>query len=76
MPRNGRDMLNRTARLSRTIFVVGLVIGLTLPAAPATAQTQPLPGLIKIVVPFAAGASTDLAARAVATELADRPALG
>ena len=33
---------------------------------------QPLPALIKIIVPFAAGASTDAAARAVASELAKR----
>lgn len=46
---------------------------LALAALPAFAQ-QPaaLPPLIKIVVPFAAGASTDAAARAVATELAKR----
>ncbi|HSV83809.1 MAG TPA: tripartite tricarboxylate transporter substrate-binding protein [Ramlibacter sp.] len=44
----------------------------TLFAAAASAQPQQLPPLIKIIVPFAAGASTDAAARAVATELAKR----
>ena len=38
----------------------------------AWAQQTPLPPLIKIIVPFAAGASTDVAARAVAAELAKR----
>lgn len=38
----------------------------------ALAQPAPLPPLIKIIVPFAAGASTDAAARAVASELAKR----
>jgi len=41
-------------------------------AAPASAQQAALPPLIKIVVPFAAGASTDVAARAVAAELSKR----
>lgn len=36
------------------------------------AQSAPLPPLIKIIVPFAAGASTDIAARAVAKELTAR----
>lgn len=39
---------------------------------PASAQQTPLPPLIKIIVPFAAGASTDAAARAVASELGRR----
>jgi tripartite-type tricarboxylate transporter receptor subunit TctC len=38
----------------------------------AWSQQAPLPPLIKIIVPFAAGASTDAAARAVATELSKR----
>ena len=41
-------------------------------AAPALAQQTPLPAQIKIVVPFAAGASTDAAARVFATEFAKR----
>jgi tripartite-type tricarboxylate transporter receptor subunit TctC len=41
-------------------------------AVDASAQQVPLPPLIKIIVPFAAGASTDAAARAVATELSKR----
>jgi tripartite-type tricarboxylate transporter receptor subunit TctC len=45
---------------------------LTLLALPAFAQPAELPPLIKIVVPFAAGASTDAAARAVASELSKR----
>lgn len=38
----------------------------------AMSQQPQLPALIKIIVPFAAGASTDAAARAVAAELAKR----
>ncbi len=46
---------------------------LVLLAAPAAfAQQAALPPLIKIVVPFAAGASTDVTARAVANQLATR----
>lgn len=45
---------------------------ISLVAFSAMAQQTPLPPLIKIVVPFAAGASTDAAARAVASELAKR----
>jgi tripartite-type tricarboxylate transporter receptor subunit TctC len=41
-------------------------------AAPVAAQPTPLPAQIKIIVPFAAGASTDAAARAVASELGKR----
>jgi tripartite-type tricarboxylate transporter receptor subunit TctC len=41
-------------------------------AVNALAQQPPLPALIKIIVPFAAGASTDAAARAVAAELSKR----
>jgi tripartite-type tricarboxylate transporter receptor subunit TctC len=41
-------------------------------AISAKAQQLQLPPLIKIIVPFAAGASTDAAARAVAAELAKR----
>jgi len=46
---------------------------LALAAAPVFAQQQAeLPPLIKIIVPFAAGATTDGLARATATELAAR----
>lgn len=46
---------------------------LTLLVSPlAHAQSAPLPPLIKILVPFAAGASTDIAARVVAKELTAR----
>lgn len=46
---------------------------LTLLVSPlAHAQSAPLPPLIKIMVPFAAGASTDIAARVVAKELTAR----
>lgn len=49
------------------------VLALTVFAIPAAqAQPAPLPPLIKIIVPFAAGASTDIAARAVAQELTKR----
>jgi len=51
---------------------LAILASCTLFAAAASAQPQQLPPLIKIVVPFAAGASTDAAARAVATELAKR----
>ncbi len=44
----------------------------TLLAVSAFAQQPALPPLIKIIVPFAAGASTDAAARAVAAELSKR----
>lgn len=46
---------------------------LALIASPvAHAQSTPLPAIIKIIVPFAPGASTDAAARAVASELSKR----
>jgi tripartite-type tricarboxylate transporter receptor subunit TctC len=41
-------------------------------SSPVVAQQTPLPAQIKIIVPFAAGASTDAAARAVASELGKR----
>ncbi len=53
------------------ILKATLALSLVL-AAPAFAQQAQLPPLIKIIVPFAAGASTDAAARAVAAELAKR----
>lgn len=50
-----------------------LLSTLALLASPAArAQPAPLPPLIKIIVPFSAGASTDAAARAVAKELSVR----
>lgn len=50
-----------------------LLVLLAFLAPPVTrAQSVPLPPLIKIIVPFAAGASTDAAARAVANELSKR----
>jgi tripartite-type tricarboxylate transporter receptor subunit TctC len=47
-------------------------LAITVAATPAAAQQTPLPPQIKIIVPFAAGASTDAAARAVASELGKR----
>jgi len=52
------------------IFFSGLVLLAATNAA--LAQQVQLPPLIKIVVPFAAGASTDLTARAVAVQLGRR----
>jgi tripartite-type tricarboxylate transporter receptor subunit TctC len=51
----------------RTLVAAAVVV-----CAPAVAQQVPLPPQIKIIVPFAAGASTDAAARAVASELGKR----
>lgn len=45
---------------------------LALLVSPAIAQQTQLPALIKIVVPFAAGATADATGRAVASELAKR----
>jgi tripartite-type tricarboxylate transporter receptor subunit TctC len=56
----------------KTVTLAARLAALALAALPAMAQQAPLPSLIKIVVPFAAGASTDVAARAVASELAKR----
>ncbi|MEY4100164.1 MAG: hypothetical protein RL300_1335 [Pseudomonadota bacterium] len=51
-------------------FISGIAL---IAAAPAVfAQQVPLPPLIKIVVPFAAGASTDVTARAIASQLSTR----
>lgn len=51
-------------------FISGLALIATAPAV--VAQQVPMPPLIKIVVPFAAGASTDIAARAIASQLSTR----
>jgi len=49
------------------------LVALAFLASPeARAQSTPLPPLIKIIVPFAPGASTDAAARVVASELSRR----
>jgi tripartite-type tricarboxylate transporter receptor subunit TctC len=45
---------------------------IVLAGAPAMAQQTPLPPLIKIVIPFAAGSTADATARAVASDLAKR----
>ncbi len=55
-----------------SIFLKAALALSSLLAANAFAQQPQLPPLIKIIVPFAAGASTDAAARAVAAELAKR----
>jgi len=41
-------------------------------ALPAVAQQAPMPPLVKLIVPFAAGGSTDVLARTVATQLGAR----
>ena len=53
-------------------FAAPLVTLAFLASPAARAQLAPLPPVIKIIVPFAAGASTDAAARAVASELSKR----
>lgn len=54
-------------------FPAAPLLALAVLTSPAVrAQSAPLPRVIKIIVPFAPGASTDTAARAVASELARR----
>src|SRR5690349_11813028 len=53
-------------------FIAPLVTLACLASPAARAQSTPLPPLIKIIVPFAPGASTDAAARVVASELSRR----
>ncbi len=57
--------------------LLSTVMLLTLPVLPTAASAQqqgpvPIPPLIKLIVPFAAGASTDVIARAIAMQLGPR----
>lgn len=59
----------------RIAFVIGAVVGMTPPAGaqdPSTSSGQALPKLVRIVVPFSAGASNDAIARAIAPALSKR----
>jgi tripartite-type tricarboxylate transporter receptor subunit TctC len=71
--RTAREMTLLKVTSMRNMFRT-LFFSLALLAMGSTAGAQqvPLPPLIRIIVPFAAGASTDVAARAVASELAKR----
>ena len=62
------------ARTLRFLLCLGLGLGAALaaPAQTATPAAPPLPRLIKIVVPFSAGASNDVVARAIAAPLGRR----
>ena len=53
-------------------MTTGLMLYLATLGLPAFAQDAPIPKLIRIVVPFSAGASNDVIARAIAPQLAKR----
>lgn len=56
--------------LTRRAFALGFALGVALAAGPAAAQTWPTRP-VKIVVPFSAATAADIAARTLATRLAE-----
>lgn len=56
-------------KLTRPLAILGI---LCLSASLAVAQQVAIPPMMKIIMPFAAGSTTDLFARAIATQLATR----
>jgi len=57
----------------KNLLTISMAIMIIILSSTASAETdQAVPKLIRIVVPFGAGASTDMIARATASQLADR----
>lgn len=52
--------------------ILGAILSALAFIAPASAQQAPMPPLVRLVVPFAAGGSTDVLARTVAAQLGQR----
>src|SRR3982750_3623792 len=58
--------------MRKSVAIVVSTLGLYTLASMSVAQEVPLPSVIKIIVPVAPGAGTDLAARAIAQQLGPR----
>jgi tripartite-type tricarboxylate transporter receptor subunit TctC len=67
------DMIHSSAshRRRNALLTAATILLLTCPG-PSVAQNEPLPSHIKVVVPFAAGGGSDVIARAMAKQLAQR----
>jgi len=64
--------MTETMFMHKALRTLAGVIGFSILASSACAQQAPVPPVIKLIMPFATGSTTDLIARTVGTQLATR----